>query len=1209
MKNIFKRFCSLFLLVFIAVVFVACDEFNQPKEVKIEINVSEEIYVDEVAGYTYDVNVNDYSVIEVKSSNSDVLLVVDKTIKGISEGTAELSIIILYQDKEYSVTKEIKVIKEKNYALEVTMNNELVVGEISEISVLEIKSITVIDDFKVLSSNEDVVKVVENKIKAIAEGTAFVVVSATFDGVELSKQIRVVVTKEVEDLVLGINLPEKIYPGQLFEIEVTYLPDNAKVEEFEIESSDTDIFEYYPEDLEAQTYDSGEVVLTITAKYNGKQYKQNIKINVLEALNLEITLSNEINTKGPVEFKVYLNPGNIEVTEYKISSANTKAFTVEKGKVTPLEVGKGIITLSCEYDGATFSASHNLNVVRYYPEYIDSNIQNVMFINEVLEINALVGPTDKTLEDFEVIVSNPAVISLNDKTIKALAVGSSDVTIKTDELEKKYQIEVVEFGAIKLELVDGISLNEVVEYKVIATPSNKEIKNYSYQSNNENNILVNNGLIFGRNEGNATITVSYQYNGVKYEDSIDVKVEKIVYPIERLYITGSNGILVGTSTELTVKQYPSVGVGTIVLSSQDTSIATIENNVVTAVSEGRTKIVAKVNDTNVSAEFEIIVIKKNEVMEINDAIYNGNPLTSRYYESSVSLYNELMGGIKQTTYVGYTSTQISGDVDGYSGLDGMIEADKYYPQQVHLLEVPSSKDIKIIPWANLNNNKWSLTTVRGLIEHYETNNPGYRVIAAVNGDFFDINATKNLPYSTTGENISDGEFYKTSNIFGSNGGTLGFTNDGSTNTLIGGAHAVRNSYMTLAIYDENNNIIEEFKVEKYNEVPGENETSVYYGTYNADKAYVAIDSLEGSTWVIKGAELALPSDVNDFYGKGVITSTNKTTLEIGDFAITSNNPNVKAALSVGVKVRVQYEFAENDKYANVTSATGYNGVIFDETNSIEYTDGNLLSRAPRTVIGMKEDGTLVMMVVDGRQGAKDMYGCDGYELAAIMKAYGCVKAYNVDGGGSSTMVIRTDSGLLVTNSPSDGRERSDGNCILICVADPSYQTTVTNLTATSATINVSSQFEEFNSKEMYVNLDNKMYKVTDGKVDITNLLHNTDYNYRVYYKENDEYIATQTVGVIQTLQSNFRFLGLTIEETETSFIINAYSDDIDKCGNIKEMTVKINDYNIYLKDGTATVSKKNVGDKILSIYTEYWYISGGERQTVSDTDVVYFKIN
>lgn len=1205
MKNIFKHLFSFILFIFVIVVTVSCGE--SVKDVKITINVPDQIYVDETVDFNYDVNVDEFSLVELKSSNDDIILITGTKIKGVASGNAEVSIVILYNEKEYSAKKEIEVKKESNYELEVSATTELLVGEVSEVEVFEKNTATEIVDFKLLSKNENVVEIVDNKIKAKSVGNAVVVVAAAFDGVNLSKEINIIVSENAE-AVLGINLPSKIYNSQLFVIEVTYLPENVKLEEFAIESSNIDIFEYYPEDLEAQSYGVGEVILTITATYKDKEYKQKVKIEIVEALSLEISLSNEITTKGPVEFKAYLNPGNIEVEDYTIFSTNTKAFTVEKGKVTPVGIGKGLISLSCQYDGATFTASHNLNVVRYYPEKLESNIQNLMFLNEELDVSAFISPTDVLCEDFSLSTSNNAVISVDEKKIKANALGEATITISSGELKNEYKISVVEFGGIKLEIENEISLNQVVSYKVIATPSNKEIKNYIYSSNNETNILINNGLIFGAALGTSQIKVSYSYNGSVYDSSVEVEVQKIEYPIERLYIVGSNGILVGTTTELTVNKYPSVGVGEVLLSSENTNIATVEGNKVTGVSEGKTNIVAVVDGSDVKAKFEITVIKKNDISEINNAIYEGNPLTSRYYEESISLYNELMGGIIQTTYVGYTSTQINGDEDGYSGLDGTIVADKYYQQQVHLLEVPSSQEIKVIPWANLDNNKWSLTTVRGLIEHYEKNNPGYRVIAAVNGDFFDINANKNLPYSTTGENISDGEFYKTSNIFGSNGGTLGFTNDGSTNTLVGGAHAVRNSYMTLAIYDNNGNIVKEFKVQKFNEAPLDNETSVYYGNYDSDKNYVAIDSLEENTWVVKGAELALPSDVYDFYGKGVITSTSKTTLEIGDFAITSNDAEVKKALAIGVKIRVQFEFDANDKFANVTSATGYNGVIFDETHSVEYTDGNLLSRAPRTVIGMKADGTLVMMVVDGRQGAFGMYGCDGYELAAIMKAYGCVKAYNVDGGGSSTMVIRTDSGLLVTNSPSDGRERSDGNCILICVADPSYQTEITNLTSSSATVKVSSPIADFNNKELYISLDNEFYPVVDGKVEFTNLFHNTDYNYRVYYKENDKYIATQSVGVIKTYQSNFRFLGLTIEETDDAFIIHSYSDDIDKCGNIHEMAVNINDYYVYLKQGSGKVSKKSVGNKILSIFTEYWYMEGGERQNIIDEDPVYFLI-
>src|SRR5690554_2734876 len=67
-------------------------------------------------------------------------------------------------------------------------------------------------------------------------------------------------------------------------------------------------------------------------------------------------------------------------------------------------------------------------------------------------------------------------------------------------------------------------------------------------------------------------------------------------------------------------------------------------------------------------------------------------------------------------------------------------------QQVNVLTIPSNLDIKVTPWAYIQKSRWNLAPVTKIITDYEANNPGYKVIAAVNGDFFDINAKNNFPY-------------------------------------------------------------------------------------------------------------------------------------------------------------------------------------------------------------------------------------------------------------------------------------------------------------------------------------------------------------------------------------------------------------------------------------------------------------------------------
>ena len=56
---------------------------------------------------------------------------------------------------------------------------------------------------------------------------------------------------------------------------------------------------------------------------------------------------------------------------------------------------------------------------------------------------------------------------------------------------------------------------------------------------------------------------------------------------------------------------------------------------------------------------------------------------------------------------------------------------------------------------------------------------------------------------------------------------------------------------------------------------------------------------------------------------------------------------------------------------------------------------------PRTAIGQRDDGCILMLVVDGRQ--VHSYGATYKDLQDIMMEYGAVNAFNLDGGSSTTM--------------------------------------------------------------------------------------------------------------------------------------------------------------------------------------------------------------
>ena len=90
------------------------------------------------------------------------------------------------------------------------------------------------------------------------------------------------------------------------------------------------------------------------------------------------------------------------------------------------------------------------------------------------------------------------------------------------------------------------------------------------------------------------------------------------------------------------------------------------------------------------------------------------------------------------------------------------------------------------------------------------------------------------------------------------------------------------------------------------------------------------------------------------------------------------------------------------------------------------------ARHPRTAAGFSEDQRYLFMVtVDGRQTISK--GMSLPELADFMIGLGVYRAVNLDGGGSTTMVVRNE----IANSPSDaGGERSVSNALMVVSTEP-----------------------------------------------------------------------------------------------------------------------------------------------------------------------------
>lgn len=100
----------------------------------------------------------------------------------------------------------------------------------------------------------------------------------------------------------------------------------------------------------------------------------------------------------------------------------------------------------------------------------------------------------------------------------------------------------------------------------------------------------------------------------------------------------------------------------------------------------------------------------------------------------------------------------------------------------------------------------------------------------------------------------------------------------------------------------------------------------------------------------------------------------------------------------------------------------YANEMFKETTDVGATINN-----PRTAIGVTGDGLIILFVCEGRNQTPDTPGFTLAETANILKDLGCVEALNLDGGGSSCMLVNGQE----TIKPSDGSQRAVTSVVVL----------------------------------------------------------------------------------------------------------------------------------------------------------------------------------
>ena len=568
-----------------------------------------------------------------------------------------------------------------------------------------------------------------------------------------------------------------------------------------------------------------------------------------------------------------------------------------------------------------------------------------------------------------------------------------------------------------------------------------------------------------------------------------------------------------------------------------------------------------------------------------------------------------------------TVKEISGDYTNcYHDTGKTFYNNEEASQSLFVLKQKQTENSKVVTWAvSSDNGKLRRANVATIASDYELHHPDWKVIGAINADQYVTGFGENIPSS--GKDYyypqpyypmicdSEGWFIVTGIPVSGGQNIISFLQDGSDDPLLSGSANLKHGQIKLAglflyILDENDNRIAKYFVKAINETPYTNETTIWTSYYDKTSQFKDID-ISGNLYVVNDAIRAYasnsidyqykPNDAyNSFFGKGIISDVcNKATIGYGDFAIDTNDQNLIALLEEGKKVLVQYEL-EGD-YSNVESAIGYHTVQRDNNidNTISQSNSYNTRRYPRAIVGRTASGEIVLVAIDGLRPNQNAAGANFWEINAILKNYGVVEAYQMDGGGSVTAVFRNGDSFDVVNSPSDGSPRANLSALLLVERrKPEAKLEVVDINSNNVTLNLDFDMHGYKLEDVTININNKEYAINkDNKIIINDLERGNNYSYDVNIKYlQDSKVITETISdniKINKLKPVLDSCVMTINNDEYLYKIKFIDDD----HTISTCFIQIDGVKYTLFDG---VIKTPISDYIP--YLQYSYdIGNGEK--------------
>ena len=588
----------------------------------------------------------EYDKVIWASSNASVARVNSGTVTALKEGTATITASAGGKSSTCTVKVSAKVVTVTSITLDKT-SLSMQVGETETITAT-VNPDNASDKSVVWGSSDvSVATVSDGTITAKKSGEA--IISAK-SGSCIAK-CKVTITVSTESITLD-KTSLSLVVGETAQLTATVKPDDATDKKVAWASSDESVAKVSNGKVTAVK--SGKA--TITAKCGDKIAECAVTVTVptgsvtLDKTTLSLAVGETEQLTATVK------PDDATDKNVTWTSSDESVAKVVNGKVTAVKSGKATITAKCGGKTAECAVTVTVPVTSLTLDRTTLSLA----VGETAQLTATVKPDDATDKNVSWTSSDEFVAKVDNGKVTAVKSGKATITAKCCDKTAGCAVTVtVPVSSVILDKTTlSLSVGETATLTATVKPDNATDKNVSWTSSDETVAKVDDGKVTAVKSGKATIIAKCGDKTAECEVTVYAKVTGVKLSSSSLrMMSGDKASLKATITpDNTMNK-------NISWSSDNETVAVVNNGEVTAKAEGKATITVTTEDGQYTATCSVTVTN-----DITSFVY------AEYYGGSMSIINDLIQYGSKLNFGVKNNSKKTIKVKSVQLIDGVTEA-------------------------------------------------------------------------------------------------------------------------------------------------------------------------------------------------------------------------------------------------------------------------------------------------------------------------------------------------------------------------------------------------------------------------------------------------------------------------------------------------------------------------------------------------------